>query len=125
VFISFFPVLISTATGLRSVSPEIIKLCRSVGAKPWQVLLKVAFPTALPFIFNGMKITVTLSVIGIVVAEFIAAQAGLGFLILFASSNQQTDLCLAGVAVLCALGLLLYGIVAGAEHMANYFFGEG
>jgi NitT/TauT family transport system permease protein len=125
VFISFFPVLISTATGLRSVSPEIIKLCHSVGARPWQVLWKVAFPTALPFIFNGMKITVTLSVIGIVVAEFIAAQAGLGFLILFASSNQQTDLCLAGVTVLCALGLLLYGIVAGAERLANHFFGEG
>lgn len=125
IFISFFPVLISTVTGLRSVGPELVKLCRSVGASRWQVLWKVAFPTALPFIFNGMKITITMSVIGIVVGEFIAAQAGLGFLILFASSHQQTDLCLAAIAVLCVLGLSLYGLVAGAEILMKRVFGDG
>lgn len=125
IFISFFPVLISTATGLRSVGPELIKLCRSVGASRWQVLWKVGFPTALPFIFNGMKITITMSVIGVVVGEFIAAQKGLGFLILFASSHQQTDLCLAAIAVLCALGLTLYGLVAGAEIFMRRTFGDG
>ena len=123
--ISFFPVLISTATGLRSVNPDLIKLCRTVGASRWQVLWKVGFPTALPFIFNGMKITTTMSVIGIVVGEFIAAQAGLGFLILFASSQQQTDLCLAAIAVLCALGLAMYGLVAGAEIVMRRAFGDG
>ena len=125
VFISFFPVLISTVTGLRSVGPELIKLCQSVGASRWKVLWKVGFPTALPFIFNGMKITITMSVIGIVVGEFIAAQRGLGFLILFASSHEQTDLCLAAIAVLCALGLALYGLVAGAEILMRRTFGDG
>lgn len=125
VFISFFPVLISTTTGLRSVGPELIKLCQSVGASRWQVLWKVGFPTALPFIFNGMKITVTMSVIGIVVGEFIAAQRGLGVLILFASSHEQTDLCLAAIALLCALGLVLYGLVAGAEILMRRTFGDG
>lgn len=124
-FISFFPVLISTATGLRSVSPELIKLCRSVGASRWQVLRKVGFPTALPFIFNGMKITITMTVIGIVVGEFIASQKGLGYLILFASSQQQTDLCLAAIALLCALGLTLYGFVAGSEIVMKRTFGDG
>jgi NitT/TauT family transport system permease protein len=124
-FISFFPVLISTATGLRSVSPELIKLCRSVGASRWQVLRKVGFPTALPFIFNGMKITITMSVIGIVVGEFIASERGLGYLILFASSQQQTDLCLAAIALLCALGLTLYGLVAGSETIMKRTFGDG
>ena len=124
-FISFFPVLISTATGLRSVSPELIKLCRSVGASRWQVLRKVGFPTALPFIFNGMKITITMTVIGVVVGEFIASQQGLGYLILFASSQQQTDLCLAAIALLCALGLTLYGLVAGSEIVMKRTFGDG
>jgi NitT/TauT family transport system permease protein len=125
VFISFFPVLISTATGLRSVGPELIKLCQSVGASKWKILWKVGFPTALPFIFNGMKITITMSVIGIVVGEFIAAQRGLGFLILFASSHQQTDLCLAAVGLLCVLGLTLYGLVACAELLMQRIFGDG
>jgi NitT/TauT family transport system permease protein len=110
---------------LRSVSPELIKLCRSVGASRWQVLRKVGFPTALPFIFNGMKITITMSVIGIVVGEFIASERGLGYLILFASSQQQTDLCLAAIALLCALGLTLYGLVAGSETIMKRTFGDG
>jgi len=125
IFISFFPVLISTAAGLRSVGPDLIKLCRSVGASRWQVLWKVGFPTALPFVFSGMKITITMSVIGIVVGEFIAAEEGLGFLILFASSHQQTDLCLAAIAVLCVLGLSLYGLVAGAEVLMKRVYGDG
>ena len=111
--------------GLRSVGPELIKLCRSDGASRWQVLWKVGFPTALPFIFSGMKITITMSVIGIVVGEFIAAERGLGFLILFASSHQQTDLSLAAITVLCALGLSLYGAVAGAEVFMRRTFGDG
>ena len=125
VFISFFPVLISTVTGLRSVGPELIKLCQAVGASRWKILWKVGFPTALPFIFSGMKITITMSVIGIVVGEFIAAQRGLGFLILFASSHEQTDLCLAAIALLCALGLVLYGVVAAAEVLMRRTFGDG
>lgn len=125
VFISFFPVMISTTTGLRSVGPELIKLCQSVGASRWQVLWKVGFPTALPYIFSGMKITVTMAVIGIVVGEFIAAQQGLGVLILFASSHEQTDLCLAAITLLCLLGLALYGAVASAEILMRSTFGDG
>jgi NitT/TauT family transport system permease protein len=72
---------------------------------------------ALPFVFSGMKIAATLAVIGIVVGEFIASRAGLGYLILFASSHQQMDLSLACIAVLCAVGLLLYGLTALAERL--------
>jgi hypothetical protein len=64
-----------------------------------------------------MKIAAALAIIGIVVAEFIASQAGLGYLILFASSRQQTDLSLACIAALCAVGLLLYGLTALAERL--------
>jgi NitT/TauT family transport system permease protein len=124
VFISFFPILIATAAGLQSVSRDMLRLCRSVRASDWQILLHVRFPTSLPYIFSGMKIAVTLSIIGIVVGEFIASQAGLGYLILFASSRQQTDLGLACIAVLCVVGLLLYGIVAIAERLMMRWYGS-
>src|SRR5206468_305852 len=94
IFISFFPILVATAAGLQSVPRDMLRLCRSVGATDWQVLLNVRFPTSLPYLFSGMKVAVTLAIIGIVVGEFIASQQGLGYLILFASSRQQTDLSL-------------------------------
>lgn len=115
VFISFFPILIATIAGLQAVPRDMLRLCRSVGATEWQVLTRVRFPMALPYIFSGMKIAATLSVIGIIVGEFIASQAGLGYLILFASSREETDLSLACIAILCVIGLLLYGIIALAE----------
>jgi NitT/TauT family transport system permease protein len=117
IFISFFPILIATAAGLQSLPLDMLRLCRSVGASDWQILLFVRFPMALPFFFSGMKIAATLAIIGIVVGEFIASRAGLGYLILFASSRQQMDLSLACIAVLCAIGLLVYGLTALAERL--------
>jgi NitT/TauT family transport system permease protein len=124
VFISFFPILVATAAGLQSVPRDMLRLCRSVGATDWQVLLNVRFPSALPFLFSGMKVAVTLAIIGIVVGEFIASQEGLGYLILFASSRQQTDLSLACILVLCAVGLMLYGAVVLSERVFKHWFGD-
>jgi NitT/TauT family transport system permease protein len=124
IFISFFPILVSTAAGLQSVSRDMLRLCRSVGASDWQVLQHVRFPSALPFLFSGMKVAVTLAIIGIVVGEFIASQEGLGYLILFASSRQQTDLSLACILVLCAVGLTLYGAVVVCERICKHWFGD-
>jgi NitT/TauT family transport system permease protein len=123
IFISFFPILIATAAGLQSLPLDMLRLCRSVGASDWQILLFVRFPMALPFVFSGMKIAATLAIIGIVVGEFIASRAGLGYLILFASSRQQMDLSLACIAVLCAIGLLVYGLTALAERLFTIRYG--
>ena len=115
IFICFFPILVATAAGLQSVETTMLRLCRSLRMSQWQVLIRVRFPTSPPFIFSGLKVAVTLAIIGIVVGEFIASQQGLGYLILFASSRQQTDLALACIAVLCAVGLALYGCVVLCE----------
>jgi NitT/TauT family transport system permease protein len=115
IFICFFPILIATVTGLRSVDANMLRLCRSLRMSTWQVLVRVRFPSAMTHIFSGMKVAVTLAIIGIVVGEFIASQRGLGYLILFASSRQQTDLALACIAALCAAGLVLYGAVVLSE----------
>jgi NitT/TauT family transport system permease protein len=117
VFICFFPILIATVAGLQSVEQNMLRLCRSLRMSDWQILIRIRFPSSPPFIFSGMKVSVTLAIIGIVVGEFIASQAGLGYLILFASSRQQTDLALACIAMLCVVGLILYGAVVIAERI--------
>jgi NitT/TauT family transport system permease protein len=117
IFISFFPILVATAAGLQSVETTMLRLCRSLRMSQWQVLIRVRFPTSPAFIFSGMKVAVTLAIIGIVVGEFIASQQGLGYLILFASSRQQTALALACIAVLCVVGLALYGCVVACEKL--------
>lgn len=124
IFICFFPILIATAAGLRSVETNMLRLCRSLRMSEWQILMRVRFPTSFPYIFSGMKVSVTLAIIGVVIGEFIASEQGLGYLILFASSREQTDLALACIAVLCVVGLVLYGLVVGAEKvvMALYDF---
>jgi NitT/TauT family transport system permease protein len=124
VFVCFFPVMIATAAGLQSVDRDLLRLCRSVLATDMQIMLNVRLPYSLPYIFSGMKVSVTLAIIGIVVGEFIAAQAGLGYLILFASSRQQTDVSLACIVVLCAIGLALYGVVEVGERLMARWYGN-
>jgi NitT/TauT family transport system permease protein len=115
VFIAFFPVVVSTATGLVSVSPETVRMCRSLTASKWQVFRLARFPYAMPFIFAGMKVGVTMAMIGVIVGEFVTAQIGLGYIIMFASSSGETATVLAAIVLLCAIGLVLYGLVAAAE----------
>ncbi len=125
VFIAFFPVVISTLTGLAAAPADMIRLCRGLEASPAQVFWHVRLPYALPSIFAGLKIAITFSIIGVVVGEFITAQAGLGYLILFASSTAETRLILAAICVLCAVGLALFAAVAVAERVVLRRFGQG
>ena len=102
IFIAFFPVVVSTATGLVSAKPEILQLCRSLTASEWQMFRVARFPYAMPFIFAGMKVAVTSAIIGVIVGEFVTAQAGLGYIIMFASSAGETATVLAAVCY-CAV----------------------
>ncbi|EWY37198.1 hypothetical protein N825_20945 [Skermanella stibiiresistens SB22] len=115
VFIAFFPVAVSTAAGLAGTSPAALRLCRSLTATGLQTFVNVRFPYAVPYIFAGLKVGVTMSVIGIVVGEFVTAQAGLGYIIMFASSAAETALALAAVFLLCLVGVILYGVVTLLE----------
>jgi NitT/TauT family transport system permease protein len=115
-FICFFPVVIATLAGLRDAPPEVIRMCRAIGATDAQVMLRVRLPFAVPYIFAGLKIASTMAVIGVVIGEFISADRGLAYLILYAASRSETSGVLAAIAVLCAIGLALYGLVALAER---------
>jgi NitT/TauT family transport system permease protein len=116
--LSFFPVLISTAVGLNNTDLSALRLCRSFGASPWRTFWSVRVPFALPHFFSGVRISSTMAVTGIVIAEFISAKEGLGFAILAAGARSQTAAAFAAIAVLCILGLALYGAVAGLERLA-------
>lgn len=122
VFIAFFPVVIATTAGFMSVDKGMLRLCRSLTATEWQVFTAVRFPSALPHIFSGAKIAITLAIIGVIIGEFITAQAGLGYLIIFATARADTEVSMAAIVVLCICGLLLYGLVALAESIANRFY---
>jgi len=123
VFIAFFPIVVSTATGLVSAKPDVLQLCRSLTASEWQMFRLARFPYAMPYLFAGMKVGVTMAMIGVVVGEFITAQSGLGYIIMFASSAGETATVLAAIVVLCGLGLVLYGLVGLGELLVARWYG--
>lgn len=116
--LSFFPVLISTAVGLTNTDLSALRLCQSLGASSWRTFWSVRVPFALPHFFSGVRISSTMAVTGVVIAEFISAREGLGFAILAAGARSQTAGAFAAIALLCVLGLALYGAVAGLERLA-------
>jgi NitT/TauT family transport system permease protein len=124
VFVSFFPVVISAVVGFAGTDASTLRLCRSLTASNWQSFMLVRFPFALPAIFSGMKIAMTMSVIGVIIGEFISAKAGLGFYILYASSRMDTGAIFAALFILCIIGAALFGAVALAERYVRYHYGR-
>lgn len=114
----FFPVLINTVVGIRSVDHELRELMRSLRATRWQAFHMLELPAALPVLFGGLKVGVTLSVIGAVVSEFVAADRGLGFLVNLARGLFDTPLMFVALFTLMAIALLLYFIVSLIESLA-------
>jgi len=111
----FFPVLVNTIVGIRSVDAELLDLMRSFEASKWQIFKYLELPAALPILLGGLKIGVTLSVIGAVVGEFVGADRGLGFLVNLARGLFDTPLMFVALFTLMAIALLLYLIVSGIE----------
>ena len=114
--IVFFPVLINTIVGVRSVPEDLRDLMRSLRATWWQTFTKLEVPAATPMLLGGLKIGATLAVIGAVVGELVGANEGLGFLINIGRGVYDTTLVYVAVITLILMALLLYGVVAGLEH---------
>ncbi|MEW6566756.1 MAG: ABC transporter permease [Chloroflexota bacterium] len=114
--IVFFPVLVNTVVGVRSVPEDLRDLMRSLRATRWQVFTKLEAPAAMPVLMGGMKVGATLSVIGAVVGEFVGSDEGLGFLINIGRGLYDTSLVFVAVLILITLALGLYGGVAWLER---------
>jgi NitT/TauT family transport system permease protein len=106
--ISFFPIVIDTAVGLRSMSSEMNDLARSMGASRIQIFTQFRLPTSLPYLFSGLKVAATLAIAGAVVGEFVGADKGLGYLLLVTNSNMETALMFATLVGLTFIGLVFF-----------------
>lgn len=112
----FFPILVNTIVGIRSVDKGLKTLMRSLRANRWQTFIMLEIPAAMPVLLGGLKIGVTLSVIGAVVGEFVGADRGLGYLISLSKGLFNTPLMFAALIALAAISLSLYLIVTGLER---------
>jgi NitT/TauT family transport system permease protein len=116
--IAFFPIVINTVMGLSAIEREKIYLARSMGLSSFDTFRLIRFPNALPSIFAGLKISITLAVVGAVVGEFVGGDAGLGYQLMIANGSMDTPLLFAGVLALTVLGVLLFGLVGLVERLA-------
>jgi NitT/TauT family transport system permease protein len=113
--ISFFPIVVNVATGLATMEPELEDVLRALGASKLDIMLKVGIPRTQPYLFGSLKIAITLAFVGTVVSETIAANAGLGFLMVQAGSNFQMPLVFAGLLLLAVEGIAMYAVFAYVE----------
>ena len=114
--ICVFPILLTTARGLREIEPELLDLVRSLKGSRWQLFTKIQLPGALPYILSGMKVGAILAVAGAIVGEFLGSDKGLGYLMLQVQVTLDTPAMFMAVLMITALGMLLYGIVLVLER---------
>lgn len=119
--IAFFPMTINAAAGFQAVEEDILKMAHAFMGTRWQVFRSIRLPNAMPYLFSGMKISITLAIIGVVVSEFVASQEGIGYLIKLAGGLLDTPLMMAAIAVLSITGLVLYAIIAWLERRMIYW----
>jgi NitT/TauT family transport system permease protein len=123
--VAFFPVVISTAAGLESIDRELLELTRSLDSSSLKVFMKVRLPWAMPHIFSGLKVAITLAVIGAIVAEFIGADTGLGYLILTNSGALKTSVVFFVLLILSLLGIALFYAVEAIERaVCPWYIGD-
>lgn len=115
--ITFFPIVVSTAVGLKSVELDMLDLVRSMGAGRLKLVLRVRMPHALPNIFAGLKIAITLAVIGAIIGEFVGGDKGLGYLIIIANQELDTPLAFAALFIISLGGILLYVAIELLERL--------
>jgi ABC-type nitrate/sulfonate/bicarbonate transport system permease component len=109
---------VNLTDGLRATDPELLKLMRSLGASRGQILRKVELPACLPYLFSGLRVAATVSVIGAVFGEWAGAENGLGRLVLLGSQQVETPRTYAGVVILTAMAVALFALVSLVERVA-------
>ena len=113
--ISFFPIVVNVATGLATLEPELEDVLRALGATRVEILRKVGLPRSMPFFFASLKVAITLAFVGTVVSEISASNAGIGYLMMSASSSLKTPLMFAGVIVISIMAMVMYEVFAWIE----------
>jgi NitT/TauT family transport system permease protein len=113
--ISFFPIMVNIATGLATLEPELEDVLRVLGAKRWDVLVKVGLPRSMPYFFASLKVAITLAFVGTTVSEMTAANEGIGYLLISAGSSMQMGLAFSGLLVVGAMAMGMYELFSIIE----------
>jgi NitT/TauT family transport system permease protein len=114
--ISFFPIMVNIATGLATLEPELEDVLRVLGAKRWDVLVKVGLPRSMPYFYGSLKVSITLAFVGTTVSEMTAANEGIGYLLISAGSAMQMGLAFAGLVVVGAMAMVMYELFSVIER---------
>jgi NitT/TauT family transport system permease protein len=115
--IAVFAIVVDSVLGLRSADPGAIDLMNTMRCSPLQILIKIRLPNALPYMFAGMKVAISLALVGAIAGEFVASQEGLGFVILSAQGMFQTTRVFAAILLLGAMGTILFGLIDVIERL--------
>lgn len=115
--VAFFPILVDTVTGLRAADRELVDLVRVLRGSKWQEFTKIRLPYSVPFMFSGLKVGITLAVIGAIIGEFVGANRGLGYLIVVANAELRLDMSFAAILLLSVMGFALYGAVVLVQRL--------
>ncbi|MBC5765194.1 ABC transporter permease [Ramlibacter albus] len=113
--ISFFPIMVNVATGLATLEPELEDVLRVLGAKRWDVLVKVGLPRSMPYFYGSLKVAITLAFVGTVLAEMTAGDSGIGNLIQTAGSQQRMPLAFAGLVLISVMAMAMYELFSYVE----------
>jgi NitT/TauT family transport system permease protein len=113
--ISFFPIMVNIATGLATLEPELEDVLRVLGARRWDVLIKVGLPRSMPYFYASLKVAITLAFVGTTVSEMTAANEGIGYLLISAGSAMQMGLAFSGLVVVGAMAMLMYELFSALE----------
>lgn len=114
--LGFFPVVVSTVQGFKSIEPDVIDLARSMGAGAFKTFMKFRLPQAMPAIFSGLKVSITLAVVGAVVGEFVGSNSGIGYVLQKATGTFDLPLMFAALLVLSMVGVILFLLIELVER---------
>ena len=120
-FIAFFPAIVNTTRGLKSIDNETLDLFKSLSASKWQIFSKLRFPTALPYIFSALKISTSLAVVGAIVGEFVGANKGIGYIILISSYHLEIVKLFSAVIAAALIGIIFFWIVSFIEKKVIFW----
>jgi NitT/TauT family transport system permease protein len=114
--ISFFPITVNIATGLATMEPELEDVLRVLGARRWDVLIKIGLPRSMPYFYASLKVAITLAFVGTVLAEMTAGDSGIGYLMQTAGSQQRLPLAFAGLVLIGAMAMAMYELFSWIER---------
>jgi NitT/TauT family transport system permease protein len=115
--ITFFPLVVSATTGMKETPPELIDLSRSLKAPAFRQITQIRLPYAIPHIFSGLKVAITLAIIGAVISEFVAAERGLGYFVQFSTSYFKIPQAFAALMLLSVISLVLFQSITVVQKL--------